>query len=164
MIKKLYLPLLLMGVVVIALSSCKSKLGELGANYFTMTPPILEVTAGKVPVTITGTFPQSYFNKKAVIEVTPVLRWDGGEAKGEKYVYQGEKVQSNNTVIPYKTGSTITIKASYDYVPQMAKSELYLVFDARVGKKAVSLPAIKVGDGVISTSALITNTVTSANV
>ncbi|KAA6326092.1 hypothetical protein EZS27_024763 [termite gut metagenome] len=162
MIKKLYLPLL-MGVVVIALSSCKSKLGELGADFFTMTPPILEATAGKVPVTITGTFPQSYFNKNAVVEVTPVLRWNGGEAKGEKHVYQGEKVQGNNTVIPYQ-GGTVTMKTSYDYVPQMAKSELYLVFDARVGKKAVALPAIKVGDGVISTSTLITNTVTSANV
>ncbi|KAA6349893.1 hypothetical protein EZS27_002684 [termite gut metagenome] len=162
MIKKLYLPLL-MGVVVVALSSCSSKLGELGADFFTMTPSVLEATAGKVPVTITGTFPQSYFKKNAIIEVTPVLRWNGGEAKGEKYVYQGEKVQGNNTVIPYQNGGTITIKTSYNYVPQMAKSELYLVFEARVGNKVVALPDVKVGDGVISTSALITNTVTSTN-
>jgi tetratricopeptide (TPR) repeat protein len=160
MIKKLYLPLL-MGVVV-ALSSCSSKLGELGADFFTLTPPVLEATAGKVPVTITGTFPQNYFNKNAIVEVTPVLRWEGGEARGEKYVYQGENVQGNNTVVPYQGGS-ITIKTSYDYVPQMAKSELYLEFEAQLGGKVTALPAVKVGDGVISTSVLLTSTIVNAN-
>ncbi|KAA6343072.1 hypothetical protein EZS27_009234 [termite gut metagenome] len=162
MIKKLYLPLL-MGVVVVALSSCSSKLGELGADFFALTPPVLEATAGKVPVTITGTFPQNYFNKNAIVEVTPVLRWEGGEARGEKYVYQGENVQGNNTVIPYQGGS-VTLKTSYDYIPQMAKSELYLEFEAQVNGKATSLPAIKVGDGVISTSTLVTSTIVGDNI
>ena len=80
MIKKLYLPLV--ALLVLAFSSC-SKMGELSADYFTTNPEVLEAVGGKVPVTITGKFPEKYFKKNAIVEVTPVLRWDGGEAKGQ---------------------------------------------------------------------------------
>ena len=45
----------------------------------------------------------------------------------------------------------------------MAKSELYLEFNAKVGKKTIAIPAVKIADGVISTSELINNTLSSAN-
>lgn len=80
MTKKLYLPLL-MAMVVALFSSCSKKMGELSADYFTVTPQVLEAVGGKVPATINGKFPEKYFNKKAVVEVTPVLKWNGGEAK-----------------------------------------------------------------------------------
>jgi tetratricopeptide (TPR) repeat protein len=153
MIKKLYLPLLLGGVVAV-LSSCSSKIGELSSNFFTITPQVLEATGGKVPVTINGRFPESYFTKKAILEVTPVLKWDGGEAKGQSYVYQGENVKGNNQVISYKGGGNITLQESFDFIPPMAKSELFLEFVATIGSKVTLLPSIKLGDGVISTSTL----------
>ena len=55
------------------------------------------------------------------------------------------------------------MKTSFDYVPEMAKSELWLEFKAKVGKKEVVIPAVKVADGVISTSELVNNTLGSAN-
>ncbi|MDD6892239.1 MAG: hypothetical protein PUD47_09275 [Bacteroidales bacterium] len=158
MIKKLYLPLV--ALLVIALSSC-GKMGELSSDYFTTNPEVLEAVGGKVPVTITGKFPEKYFKKNAVVEVTPVLRWDGGEAKGQPAAFQGEKVQGNDQTISYKAGGTYTMKASFDYVPEMAKSELYLDFKIKRGSKEYTIPSVKIADGVIATSEL--PTVNSAN-
>ena len=138
-------------------------MGELSSDYFTVTPQVLEAVGGKVPATINGKFPEKYFKKKAVVEVTPVLRWEGGEAKGQPAVFQGEKVEGNDQTISYKAGGSYTMKTSFDYVPEMAKSELYLEFKAKVGKKEVTIPAVKVADGVISTSELVGQTLGSAN-
>lgn len=162
MTKKLYLPLL-MAMIVALFSSCNKKMGSLSADYFTVTPQVLEAVGGKVPATINGKFPEKYFNKKAVVEVTPVLKWNGGEAKGQPATFQGEKVEGNDQSISYKMGGSYTMKTSFDYVPEMAKSELYLEFKATIGKKVVTIPAVKVADGVISTSELVNNTLGNAN-
>lgn len=162
MTKKIYLPLL-MAMIVAVFSSCSKKMGQLSPDYFTVTPQVLEAVGGKVPVTIDGKFPEKYFKKKAVVEVTPVLRWNGGEAKGQSATFQGEKVEGNNRSIAYKAGGNYTMKTTFDYVPEMAKSELYLTFKVRVGNKTFSIPDVKVADGVISTSELVRNTLAGAN-
>ena len=162
MTKKLYLPFL-MAMIVALMTSCSKKMGELSSDYFTVTPQVLEAVGGKVPATINGKFPEKYFNKKAVVEVTPVLKWNGGEAKGQSAVFQGEKVEGNEQTISYKMGGSYTMKTTFDYVPEMAKSELYLEFKATIGKKVVTIPAVKIADGVISTSELVNNTLGNAN-
>ncbi|MDR1718514.1 MAG: hypothetical protein LBR67_00125 [Dysgonamonadaceae bacterium] len=154
MSKKIYLPLLIV-LAVIGLSSCSSKLKPLAANYIKAEPQPLEVVGEKVPVTINATFPEKWFNKKATLVVTPVLRYEGGEAWGVSYTYQGEKVAGNGQVIPEKTGANVTLNSSFDYVPAMAKSELYLTFSAKLGDKEVAVPEIKIGDGVLATAALV---------
>ena len=161
MTKKLYLPLLM--ACVVALTSCSKKMGELSSDYFTVTPQVLEAINGEVPATINGKFPEKYFNKKAVVEVTPVLKWNGGEAKGQSATFQGEKVEGNDQTISYKMGGSYTMKTTFDYVPEMAKSELYLEFTATIGKKTVEIPAVKIADGVISTSELVDQTLETAN-
>ena len=153
MIKKLYLPLV--ALMVLALSSC-GKMGELSSDYFTTNPEVLEAVAGKVPVTINGKFPEGYFKKNATVEVTPVLRWNGGEAKSQPALFQGEKVEGNGQTISYKAGGNYTMKASFDYVPEMANSELYLDFKITRGSKTYTIPSIKIADGVIATSELPT--------
>ncbi len=161
MTKKLYLPLLM--VLAIAFSSCSKKMGEISSDYFTTSPQVLEAIGGQVPVTINGKFPEKYFKKKAVVEVTPVLKWNGGQAVGQSTTFQGEKVEGNDQSINYKMGGNFTMKTSFDYVPAMDKSELYLEFKAKVGNKRVSIPAVKIADGVIATSELVEVTIQSAN-
>mgnify|MGYP003530874997 FL=1 len=153
MIKKLYLPLV--ALMVLALSSC-GKMGELSSDYFTTNPEVLEAVAGKVPVTINGKFPEKYMKKNATVEVTPVIRWNGGEAKGQPAMFQGEKVEGNGQTISYKAGGNYTMKANFDYVPEMANSELYLDFKITKGSKTYTIPSVKVADGVIATSELPT--------
>lgn len=153
MMKKLYLPL--MALMVIALASC-GKMGELTSDYFTTNPEVLEAVAGKVPVTINGKFPEKFMKKNITVEVTPVLRWNGGEAKGQPTVFQGEKVEGNAQTISYKMGGNYTMKTTFDYVPEMANSELFLDFVVKKGNKNTVLPSVKIADGVIATSELAT--------
>ena len=145
----------------LVLSSC-SKLGELSADNFTVTPSPLEEVSNKVPVTINGRFPEKYMKKKAQVTVIPVLRYEGGETAGQAATFQGEKVQGNNQEISYKVGGNYTMKNTFAYVPEMAKSELYLTFDAKIGNKSVKVPEVKVADGVIATSTLLGRTAAGA--
>lgn len=144
------------------LSSC-GKLGNLTADNFTVTPSPLESAAGKVPVTINGRFPEKYLNKKAVISVTPVLKYNGGQAQGQTATFQGEKVQGNDQSISYKLGGNYNMKSTFDYVPAMEKSELYMTFNAKIGKKTVTVPEVKVADGVVATSELLKKTLASSD-
>jgi tetratricopeptide (TPR) repeat protein len=160
MSKNISLGLAVLAVAV--LSSC-SKMGPLSADYFTVTPNPLEANAGKVPVTINGLFPEKYMKRKAVVTVTPVLRYQGGEALGQSATFQGEKVIGNNQTISYRVGGNYTMKTTYDYIDPMLKSELYLAFTATVGKKTVSIPEVKVADGVLATSELAKRTIKSAS-
>jgi len=71
--------------------SCNKNMKALDASYFKTTPNPLEEKGGKVDATVTGTFPVKYFNKKAVVTVTPVMKFNGEEVKAQSSVFQGEK-------------------------------------------------------------------------
>ena len=145
------------------MTSC-SKLGPLTADNFTVIPNPLETNGGEVPATINGTFPEKYMKKKAVVTVTPELHYgDGQVAKGQSTTFQGESVMGNDQTISYKVGGRYTMKTNFTYVPEMQKSEMYLAFDARIGKKQFDVPAVKVADGVIATSELYKKTLASEN-
>ena len=153
--------LLLSAATMLFMTSC-SKLGPLSADNFTVIPNPLETNGGNVPSTINGTFPEKYMKKKAVVTVTPELRYgDGQVAKSESYTFQGEKVNGNDQTISYKVGGRYTMKSNFKYVPEMQQSEMYLTFDARIGNKQVDVPAVKVADGVIATSELYKKTLAS---
>lgn len=156
----------LSAVAVAALTSCGGKLGELSADNFKVVPNPLVAESGQVPATINGMFPEKYMAKKAVVTVTPELRFtDNGvetAVKGQSATFQGEKVLGNDQSISYKVGGHYTMKANFAYQPAMQKSDLYLTFNARVGKKDVQVPAVKVATGVIATSELYRSTITSA--
>ena len=155
--------LLLSAASALLLTSCSSKLGTLSADYFNVVPNPLETQAGEVPATINGMFPEKYMNKKAVVTVTPELRYANGQvARGNSATFQGEKVEGNDQTISYLVGGNYTMKTKFQYVPQMQKSEMYLTFDAKIGNKSVNVPAVKVADGVIATSELYGRTLTSA--
>ena len=144
------------------MTSCSGKLGELSSDNFTVTPNPLETQVGKVPATVDGTFPEKYMKKKAVVTVTPELRYaDGQLAKGEPTVFQGEKAYGNGQTILYQTGGRYNIKAAFDYL-NCNKADMYLTFDAKVGSKAVTIPAVKVAEGILATSELYKNTLKSA--
>jgi tetratricopeptide (TPR) repeat protein len=150
-------------VFALVFSSCSKDLTALDPSLFKCNPNPLEVKGGKVDATITGTFPVKYFNKRAVLTVTPVLKFEGKEVKGTPVVFQGEKVKGNDKTIAFKAGGNYTVKASFDYVPEMAKSELYLEFSIVQKKKTYQIPSVKVADGIIATSQLVSTNETEMN-
>ena len=161
MLKKL--PLLLVAAALV-LSSCSSKLKNMKSEYFTVTPGVLEVVGSEIPVTVDGKFPAKFFNKKAVLTITPVLKYEGGEAIAEPVTFQGEKVRGNDRAISYENGGSFRMKIQYDYVPEMEDAELYLRFVINKGGKTKAVPEVKVADGCIATSQLYRQTATTANI
>ncbi|MGX8698123.1 MAG: hypothetical protein ACSW8D_17210, partial [Prevotella sp.] len=157
---------LILSAAAALLTSCSGKLGALSADNFTVTPNPLESQAGQVAATINGNFPEKYMKKKAVVTVTPELRFQtasGQQAvKGQSATFQGEKVQGNDQTIAYQVGGRYAMKSNFTYQPEMEQSELFLTFDAKIGKKSVEVPAVKVADGVLATSELYKRTLTSA--
>lgn len=148
---------------VAVLTSC-SKLGNLTADDFKVTPTPLVAQGGEVPATISITIPEKFMKKKAVVTATPVLRYGAGQATGESATFQGEKVEGNGTGVQYKVGGTYSMKTNFRYTPEMLKSDLYMTFDAKLGKKQKQMPDVKVGYGVLATSELLGRTLDGANV
>ena len=144
----------------LALSSCSNKM-VLTADNFTVTPNPLETQAGEVPATINGTFPEKFMKKNAVVTVIPELRYAGQAAQGQAASFQGEKVMGNDPTISYRLGGRFTMKSAIPYEDDMQKSELWMTFQARRGKKTVDIPAVKVANGVIATSELYRKTILS---
>ena len=144
--------LFLASVIAVALlTSCGTAVQP---DQVSVNPSPLTVVGNQVEAEITGTFPVKKFAKNAVLTVTPVLKYNGGEALSKSVTYVGESAKDNGQVVSYKEGGKYTQVAVFDYVPQMAKSELYLRFEARKGNKVVTLPDVKIADGVISTAKL----------
>ena len=159
--KKKCLFLLSAGFVML-FTSC-SKLGSLSADNFTVTPNPLETHAGEVPATINGHFPEKYMKKKAVVEVVPELRYSNGQTvQGNSATFQGEKVLGNDQTISYRLGGNYTMKTNFAYADDN-KADMYLTFNARIGKKVVKVPEVKVAEGIIATSELYKKTLTTAN-
>ena len=147
--KGLFLSLI---AAVALLASCNNSLQK--PDEITVNPSPLELKGGKVDAAITGTFPQKKFAKKGVLTVTPVLKYNGKEALGEPTTYVGEKAKENGKTVNYAKGGTYSQNCSFDYVPEMAKSELYLRFEAKVGKKTIEIPDVKIADGIVTTPEL----------
>lgn len=149
--KSISLSLMLAGILL--LTSCAGKFAP-SSDYFKVTPEVLVVQGGQVAATIDGTFPAKSVPAKAVVTITPVLKYEGGEALGTPLTIQGSKVKANNKVIG-KEGGSVSLNTVYKYVPAMSKSELYLRFATKIGKKVINIPDIKVADGVIATEMLV---------
>lgn len=147
--KGLFLSLI---AAVAMLASCSKTLPQ--PEEVNVNPSPLAVVGNKVNADITGTFPVKKFAKKGVLTVTPVLKYEGGEAVGSPVTYVGEKAKENGTTVNYKEGGKYSQSCSFDYVPAMDKCELYLRFTAKVGNKEVEVPELKVADGLVATAKL----------
>ena len=125
---------------------------------FKANPKQLSVVGGVIETDITGTFPVKKFGKKAIVTVTPVLVYEGGEVAGKSVTFVGEKAKENGTTVYYKEGGKFQVKASFDYIPEMGKnpSAVKVVFryNAKNGKKTVQIPDQVIIEGLNTTSHL----------
>ena len=156
---------LLSAAAIMLLTTSCSKLGALSADNFSVVPNPLETQAGQVPATINGMFPEKYMKKKAVVTVVPELRYvkNGSEVRqqGSSATFQGEKVTGNDQTISYQVGGRYTMKTNFKY-EDVKTADMYLTFDARIGKKQVKVPEVKVAYGILATSELYKTTLKSA--
>ena len=151
------LRLIAAAAVLVAAVACSSaeKMVKMAENVQVVcNPEVLEAVAGNVDATVSVTYPDGYFNPKAILEVTPVLVYQGGEAKMAPFIYQGEKVKDNYKVVS-SAGQTVTEKIHFPFVEGMEKSYLELRGVVKAKNKELALPVRKVADGVNTTYMLV---------
>ncbi len=121
-----------------------------------VTPNPLEVHGTMVKGTIEGTIPPKYFNKKAKVEVTPVLVYEGGELVLPVKILQGQDVEENNQVISFDAGGSFKHDIEFEYKDAMIKSDLELRFIIMYKDKQIPFDAPqKIGVGVLATPRLV---------
>lgn len=154
--KKILNLLAVCAIAVLSVSCAKSRTEQmkLAENVdVSCTPEVLTLVGNKVDAEVTVTFPAKYFYTKALLKVTPVLVYEGGEVAAQTFTYQGEKVKDNYPVVSYSGGS-VTMKVSYEYVPGMEKCYLELRSVASYKTTEVEVPAMKAADGLNVTQML----------
>ena len=143
--------------LIVAAASCSSvgKMAELADNVnVKCTPAVLEAVAGNVPADVTVTYPKNYFHPKAILEVTPVIVYEGGEVAATPLMYQGEKVKDNYKPVA-KSGGVVNEKIVFPFKPGMEQSHMELRGTVRYKAKTYTLPVKKVADGVNTTYMLV---------
>ncbi len=120
----------------------------------TCEPAVLEVVNGTIDPVVSVSYPKDYFNPNVIVEVTPVIVYEGGEAAMKPFKYQGEKVKDNYKVVA-AAGQKVTERLHFDYVEGMEKSHLELRGRVIAGKKSINLPTKKVADGANTTYMLV---------
>jgi len=140
------------------LSSCgglNKMVKEADQVSYQVTPEVLEMHGGVVDVTVDVNYPAKYFNKKAVVTLTPVLKFEEGEGELEPLVVQGQDVTENNKVISYDNGGSASVSRTFAYQDQMMRSELYVNASATLKSKSAELGEFKIADGIIVTPLLV---------
>ena len=87
----------------IAAVACGSpeKMAKMAENVTVKcNPAVLEVVGGEIVADVTVTYPEDYFHPKAILEVVPVIVYEGGEVAMDSFMFQGEKVKDNFQVVP----------------------------------------------------------------
>lgn len=144
-------------LLVLLVSSCggiKKMKDNVSEVKYKVTPSPLVMKAGEVEVNIETSFPPKYFNKKAILVVTPVLKYGEEETYFDSIAVQGESVQDNYKKIP-NAGGSFTYNGVIPYEDEMLVSTLELKMYAKIKNKMLELPSATIAEGVISTAKLV---------
>ena len=117
-------------------------------------PEVLVLNNGTVSADIQVTFPAQYFNKKAVLKVTPVLVFEGGEVAGPTKGVQGSKATGNYTVVASDKLTTLTHHVEFPYDERMQQSVLQLRVEVKCPNgKCKEFTLVDANNGALPTKA-----------
>ncbi|WP_299367554.1 tetratricopeptide repeat protein [uncultured Porphyromonas sp.] len=141
-------------LLAVLVSSCACRLKPLNGSAAQVDPNPLTLVGTQIPGQVRLTLPAKWCHKRAIVNITPQLRYAGTSVTGQTVTIQGENVRDNSQTISYERGGSVIVPFAFEYKPGMEQSDLYLTFTATVKGKQVNLPAIKVARGTIMTAGL----------
>ncbi|MFL5754510.1 MAG: tetratricopeptide repeat protein [Bacteroidia bacterium] len=124
---------------------------------YEVTPKPLEMHGDSVGVTISGKYPAKLFAKKAVVTVTPVIKYGSGEKTLKPVTLVGEKATGSGQKISYEKGGTFTYTDKVGYDPGMKVAKLEIRAQGAVKKKTKDFKGTEIADGTIITPLLVRN-------
>ena len=137
-------------------------LDKMASDYnkvvYEQTPTIPEVHGGQLSVDLKGTFPEKYFAKKAIVEITPVIIDENGvESKLKSITLQGEQASGGDATIFFESGGEFTYSDKIGYTDEMLNSTLELRALATLEDDNKVLGPVTIASGVITTSMRVQN-------
>lgn len=115
-----------------------------------VTPEILTLNNGKVAADINVKIPVKYFNAKAVVKVTPVIVFEGGEVAATAKYLQGSKVDENYEVVDKNNGGNYTHHVEFPYDPRMDQCELQVRAEIKCpGGKCKEFTLVNLNNGAM---------------
>lgn len=163
--KKLMKLSMALAVASLAFTSCncfKKMAKNMDDVKLTCTPEVLVLNNGTVSADINVTFPAEYFNKKAVLKVTPVMVFEGGEVAASPVYLQGSKVDDNYTVVDAAAAGNFSQHVEFPYDPRMRQSELQLRAEVKCPSgKCKEFTLVNLNNGALPTkdeAAILTGT------
>jgi hypothetical protein len=147
----------------LVLSGCncfKSMVRNVEDVKVTCTPEVLTLKGNSVTAMYTVTFPEKYFDKKAMLKFTPVLINNAGEelAAAPEFA-QGEKVSENYTVISKANGGSINATVVFPYDAKFKQSKLVLRVEAKCANDVDYLKVVElaIAEGISTVQQLANN-------
>ncbi|MGB0886974.1 MAG: tetratricopeptide repeat protein [Vicingaceae bacterium] len=134
------------------LSKMVKRQGEV--NY-ELTPNPLEMHSDSIAISLTGSFPEKYFNKKVSATVTPVLIYGENSESFEPLKLKGEVSEAEGTTINFEKGGSFSHSVAIPYKEGMHDAILELRVVGEYKGNTKDLEPRKVADGTIITPKLV---------
>lgn len=112
--------------------------------YYNFIGGVDRMQNGDIVVVMDVTFPPKYFQKAAIVELTPIMRYEGGEKEFESKVIQGELVQASNEICSFANGGTFRLKFKMPFEDRIRGSEMFIRVKVSVGKKERICPNVNI--------------------
>ena len=158
---------MVLATLALLLSSCNCynrMLKKVDRVKITSTPEVLTLKGSNVTADLKVEFPPKYFDEMAVLKITPVLVYEGGEIAGTPKFVQGSSVKDNYTVISWKEGGSYTQTVTFPYTPDARLATLELRIDSKCANKCkkkfkefVPFAAVPAAQGVSTVQLLADN-------
>jgi len=149
--------LLLSAASLILLHGCalKKMVKNVHKINYEVNPNPLEMHGDSVAFLIRGQLPGKFFNKKATIEITPVLSYGDEEMELQKIFLKGESIEEPGIEIPYSRGGTFKYQQKLPYSNELKNCKLSIKSSVSLKDKSEEFPVIDIAVGTIITPFLV---------
>jgi tetratricopeptide (TPR) repeat protein len=134
------------------LSKMVKRQGEV--NY-ELTPNPVEMHGDSIAISLSGSFPEKYFNKKVSATVTPVIVYGENSENFAPLKLKGEVSEAEGSTINYEKGGSFSHTAKIPYKDGMQTATVELRVSGEYKGKTKDLDPRKVADGTIITPKLV---------
>lgn len=126
-----------------------------GEVNYELTPNPVEMHGDSIAISLNGSFPEKYFNKKVSATVTPVIVYGENSESFDVLNLKGEDSEEEGSTINYEKGGSISHTAKIPYKEGMETAVVELRVTGKYKAKTKDLDPIKVADGTMITSKLV---------
>lgn len=126
-----------------------------GEVNYELTPNPVEMHGDSIRISLNGSFPEKYFNKKVSATVTPVIVYGENSESFDVLKLKGEVSEEEGATINYEKGGSISHTAVIPYKEGMETAVVELRVTGKYKEKTKDLDPIKAADGTMITSKLV---------